>query len=283
MLEWGNRRFFLYVGTDKAASTWIHDVLESHPECFVPELKDLYYFDRYYHRGEAWYRSWFEGLEERHLALGEFSHDYLYSPLACIRIKRDAPESRIIVSVREPVSRAFSNYLFLVRHGLTRLPFARALDRFPELIEHSLYGEAVARYLRAFGRERVLVVVFDDIQADPAAVALRLCGFLGLRQAVDLDRVGSKRLPAAAPRSVGLAAAAKAVAVGLRRVGLESVLGRLKASPGVQRVLYREYASYPELDPLVRASLGTVFEDDIRDLEHTLDIDLSRWRAPPRL
>lgn len=50
---------FLYIGPDKAGSSWLHEVLIQHPEVFLSEAKDLYFFDRYYDRGMAWYASQF--------------------------------------------------------------------------------------------------------------------------------------------------------------------------------------------------------------------------------
>jgi hypothetical protein len=281
VLEWQGRSFFLYVGTDKAASTWIYDVLRAHPECYVPEVKDLYYFDQHYHRGEAWYRSWFDGVREGHRALGELSHDYLYSHAACLRIHRDAPHARIIISLREPVSRAFSNYLFLVRHGMTRLPFEDALRRFPELIEHGLYADVVRRYLRTFGEENVLILLFDEIRTDGADVTRRLFRFLGLREDLPLEGAGDKRLPAARPRNVALASAMKSVAIRLRHAGFEGVLGRLKSNAAVQKLLYREYDQYPVLDPGARGRLAPFFDRDRQDLEEVLGRSLAHWAASP--
>ncbi len=52
---------FMYIGPDKAGSSWLHEVLLIHPQVYMPVAKDLYFFDRYYDRGMSWYLSQFEG------------------------------------------------------------------------------------------------------------------------------------------------------------------------------------------------------------------------------
>lgn len=50
---------FVFIGSDKAGSTWLFNFLKSHNEVFVPAAKDLYYFDKYYQLGERWYQRQF--------------------------------------------------------------------------------------------------------------------------------------------------------------------------------------------------------------------------------
>ena len=42
-----------YIGPDKAGSSWLHTMLDHHPQVYVTEAKDLYFFDRFYHRGQG--------------------------------------------------------------------------------------------------------------------------------------------------------------------------------------------------------------------------------------
>ena len=50
---------FLHLGPGKSGSSWLHETLALHPEVYLSEAKDLYFFSRYYDRGVDWYRKQF--------------------------------------------------------------------------------------------------------------------------------------------------------------------------------------------------------------------------------
>src|SRR5437868_1940103 len=138
---------FLFIGPDKSGSTWLSEILRQHPACFVPPLKDIYFFDRYYDRGLSWYLSQFDGAPASARAVGELSHDYLFSTQAADRIRNDLSGVSLLVCLREPVERTFSHYLYMVRSGRTTESFEDALEHFPELVENSRYATHLRTYL----------------------------------------------------------------------------------------------------------------------------------------
>jgi len=114
-----NKPDFLYIGPDKSGSTWLYSILNAHPQCFVPVLKDIYFFDRYYDKGWNWYSAFFEQTPKNVNVRGELSHDYLFSKLAAERIKSDLPSIKLLSILRNPVDRAYSHYLYLLTTGIT--------------------------------------------------------------------------------------------------------------------------------------------------------------------
>ena len=62
----------IYIGPDKAASTWFFQLFRAHPDIFVTPAKDLYFFDRYFEKGMDWYLQQFEG-GEGHQIVAEIS------------------------------------------------------------------------------------------------------------------------------------------------------------------------------------------------------------------
>ena len=114
---------FLYIGPDKSGSTWMYNILSQHPECYVPTIKDIYFFDQFYYKGIDWYLSFFKDASHNYKAVGELSHDYLYSKKAAERIFFHYPKVKLITCLRNPIDRTFSNYLFLIRNGITKLSF----------------------------------------------------------------------------------------------------------------------------------------------------------------
>ena len=107
---------FLYIGTSKAGSTWLYDVLNHHPDVFMAPGKGLYFFSAHYERGLDWYGSHFAAAAGQRIR-GEVSHGYLYDEKACERMAAMDPELKLMVCLREPVDRAFSEYLDGVKNG----------------------------------------------------------------------------------------------------------------------------------------------------------------------
>lgn len=267
---------FLFIGPDKTGSTWLYEILRKHPFCHVPELKDIYFFDRYYDRGLDWYYSLFDGGPSEARAVGELSHDYLFSQAAAERIAADLPDVRLLTCLRDPVDRTFSHYLYMIRSGRTRVPFETALARFAELVDNSLYAKHLRRYLELFPREQVKVMFFEQLKADPRSFAAEVFEFLEV-PFVDELPYEERVLAASRPRSMILARLAKLGAEGARRVGLTSLVGRIKSNPLVVKALYRPYDRRPTMDPATAVELRERFRDDIVELQSLLSVDLSHW------
>ncbi len=94
---------FLYVGPDKAGSSWLHEVLLKHPDVYLTPAKDLYFFDRYYDRGTDWYAAQFRDAGDQRI-VGEVCQDYLFHPDAAARIDETLGPVKVMVSLRDPSS-----------------------------------------------------------------------------------------------------------------------------------------------------------------------------------
>lgn len=271
---------FLFIGPDKTGSSWIFEYLRRHPQCFVPECKDLYFFDQEYHRGIDWYLRFFDEAPVSARALGEFSHDYLLSGDAAERIARDLPGIRLITSLRDPVDRTFSHYLYLVRSGLTRKPFWEAVEEFPRLLDNSMYARLLAPYQERFDASRMLYLRFDDLRENVQLFADQICAFLDIDPMPATD-IGVVRA-AARPRSHWVAKLLRTGAVAVRRLGFPDLVGLIKHSR-FARWFYRPYRAKekPALSASDRARLRRLFLDDIRETERITGLDLSAWRESP--
>lgn len=273
----GTEPSFLYIGTSKAGSTWLYAVLSQHPEIFVAPGKGLYFFSDHYGRGRAWYRQHFRGADGKG-AIGEISHNYLYSPEAPERIAAMNPDMKLIVCVREPVERAFSDYLHRVKNGELDVPFEEAMEEVPSLVEHGRYAGYLRRYMERFGRDRIHVAVFDELCSDPDLFAGRIFDFLGVQRCPLPPQLRRKIMPAGEPRVYAAAQGARKVAALAKRLGLRGVVGRVKRSPVIRSILYREYTrdERPAMRPDTRAALRRTFAPDIQRLDQLLDTELRR-------
>ena len=269
---------FLYIGPDKAGSTWIHRVLSWHPSIFMAQAKELFFFDQYHGRGLDWYRSHFRDATDDHRIVGEVSHDYLFSPQACERIARALPDVRLMVCLREPVERAFSSYLYMVRQGRFNGSFDEAVQQIDELIDHGLYAKHLSPYIEAFGLDRTYVGVFDELEQDPTGFARQLFAYLGIDALALPEELLSKTLAAARPRSMLAAKLSKRAAQAVRQLGSPGLVTRIKSSPVVQRLLYAPYGDGEKPVPsgAARKLLKDAFADDVRRLDECFGLNLQR-------
>lgn len=270
---------FLYIGPDKAGSSWLHEALIVHPEVYLSPAKDLYYFDRYYSRGHDWYAAQFEAATPRHAVVGEICQDYLASSEATTRIAQTLPDCRLMVTVRDPVDRAFSSWLYARRFGIMPVTFADALRQVPELLDHGRYGEQLRRYRQLFPAEQLHVAVFDDLGTDPQSFLDGVTGFLGISRQPLTEKTAGVRLPASEARMVAVAGMARRAANLVRVLDGANAVAKVKRSPLVQKVLYRPLGEErPQVSESDAAYIRRQLDDDVSVLERDYELDLrSRW------
>lgn len=273
---------FLYIGPDKAGSSWLHDVLIGHPQIFLTPAKDLYFFDRYFDKGVEWYAAHFDRATAQHRVVGEVCQDYLFDPDVPERIAAVLDRPRFMVTLRDPVDRAFSSYLYMLKMGQQPGSFADALRTRPELIDHGRYGSGLQRFVNTFGIDTVYVAVFDDLVADPQLFITELLHWLGLDPLLLTDDMLAARLPASKPRLALFARAARAAADWTREHDGAEIVGLVKRAPLVQRVLYRPLEEKPQMEPADAAYIYSQLEGELAQVERTFGVDLRhRWRWPP--
>lgn len=265
----------VYIGPDKAGSTWLHRVLRWHPEVYVPAVKELFFFDRYHRRGADWYRAHYAGCPAGAAAVADVSHDYLYDPAVPERMRALlGPDVRLMVTLREPVDRAWSAYHFMVRQGRVRAPFAEAVRTVPELLDHGRYAAHLRPFLDVFPRDQLFAPTFDRLAGDPQGFAADLFAFLGVGVVdVPVDLHG-KALGISRPRSFGMARVARSAGVWVRDRGGERVVTRAKGSTFVQRGLYRGYDDQgPVMDAVLREDLRAEVAPDVAAVDALLGTD----------
>jgi hypothetical protein len=205
---------FLIIGTQRGGTTSLHRYLDAHP-CVGPAAnKDLHFFDRRYHKGLAWYRGHFPTTIEKYYAqcvrgrafvTGEASPSYLFHPYAPKRVASAIPHVKLIVLLRNPVDRAYSQYHHAVELGHETIPtFEEAIEieeertareeehilkdehYYSEQYKHlsylskGIYVDQLRRWLDLFPREQFLILKSEDFYADPATSFKEVQTFLGL-------------------------------------------------------------------------------------------------------
>lgn len=267
---------FLGIGPGKTGTTWMYRVLRAHPEVRMSSVKETLFFTEEHDRGRDWYLSFFEGAEA-YPASGEISQTYFWSPEAPPRIRDYRADMELIATVRHPVDRAFSHYLWHVRNGELTCGFREALAERPYLLERGFYARHLERWLEHFPREQILVLPFWELK-DERAFARRIFEFIGVDPDFFPEEV-DRALGASRPRLRWLARVAKVGARAVRRLGFPRLVQAVKNSRPA-RLLWEPYPEEerPRPDPALRARLTDRVTDDVRRLTEITGIDFAgRW------
>jgi hypothetical protein len=205
---------FLIIGAQRCGTTSLYRYLAQHPAIGPVVLtKGAHYFSTNYDKGFDWYRSHFPTsihgryVKRRHgfdMITGEGSPYYVFHPLAPERVARVLPDVKLIVLVRDPVSRAYSQYRHELDRGFEQLAFEEALEAEPARLagererilndpsyysfdhqHHSYlargrYLEQIQAWRVFFTPEQLLVVKSEDFFSHPTETYTRILAFLGL-------------------------------------------------------------------------------------------------------
>jgi hypothetical protein len=274
---------FLVIGAQRAGTTLLHRIFEAHPEVYVPlRRKEVHYFDIYRDRGVDWYAKFFppEGEAGRYRAIGEVTPDYLFEPSAPRLIHELLPNCGLIVSLRNPVNRAYSSYLhYYVRDRNDKRSFADVVAQEEEIVQRGFYSKQIDRYLQFYPRDRLLVLIYEELVADPSGQLERVAGFLGLErgweapEALMQDRVNASEIP----RFRAAFALARRLGASFTRSDLDWVV-RLAKRKGIQN-LFGRGAAAPPLAPAHRQMLQDLYRDEVTTLESMLGREVPSWRT----
>lgn len=267
---------FLIIGAMRSGTTSLARYLGAHPDVFVAQDKELHFFDLNRDRGLDWYRAQFTGAEGERM-VGEATQTYMYDGEAVDRMASDLPDAKLIAILRDPVKRAYSHYWQNHARGTEPLSFPDAIAAEPErlassdkqsrfffsYVDRGLYVRQLRRICEHYPRASLHVLLFEDLRDAPAEAYRSACAFLGVDDDFLPPNIGVPINRYVSFRSVKLRALGKKLPRALRRA-----VGRLNT----------QEASYPPMDPGVRAELRQRFAADNAALETWLDRDLSEWR-----
>lgn len=269
---------FVILGATKSATTWLRHQLQADPEIHMPD-PELHFFSREFHRGPEWYLAQFAPPPGARL-IGEKSNSYLDTEEAAGRLRAALPDARLVVMLRDPVERAYSDYCMCYRRGevARRIedhldPRRAAGERF---LKGSRYDLHLRRILSFYGPEAVHVTQYALVASDPQRV------LDGVRA-----HLGRPPRPVAGPPERKINdRTAKLLPLALRRrlAPLKPLVRPLRGSPPFEAVrsLLADRVSYPPLPPDLRHRMQDYFAPMHQTL-HNMGYNVPRWDgADPR-
>ena len=266
----------------RTGSTWLHEYLLSRNDVCLPKgVKETFYFGPNYSKGEEWYRSYFRHFDPiRHRSVIEVCPTLFASSEAIPRVRKVLHAPTLMATLRDPVERAWSNYMHLRQHGEIMMGFEAAVRKFPSLAIPGLYAKHLAEWIDEFGREKVHVVLYDDLKERQPEFVLKVNEVFGLPH-VPLKTLPSKDTNAGRlPYNPLLAKIIHRAKSKLHDHGLHWVVNAGKRV-GLSRVIRGRVGHGPtraRMTPDIHSYLVEQFSPDVEKLEKLLNIDLEPWR-----
>jgi len=292
---------FFIVGAPKCGTTSMGQYLNQHPEIFVLRGEPHYFgTDIDYNSPRltpAQYRALCRETGGKPVC-GDRSTWYLYSSKAAREIYAHNPQALIIAMLRNPAEMIHSLHAHHYQRGLRddiedleqalaaepdrrRGKWIPANARFPESLFYSAiprYSEQLQRYFDTFGRERVQVILFDDLKRSPRDVYARALAFLGVDPAFEPDfEVHNASAPT--PDSWAYRAwKASSLRYRIRSLAPQPLYDRIRRMRRKRLASAAKRQPRRPLAPEARDRLNLQFADEIDRLETLIGRDLSSWR-----
>ena len=285
---------FLIIGAEKSGTTWLHDRLRRHPSVFMPSVKELHYFNarnsnlepqrNFEEQGRDWYESHFRDGKGKE-AIGEATPMYLCDRVAPERIHQLLPNVQLIACLRYPTDRAYSHYWMARGKNHTEQSFEELVhEREERFIERGRYGRQLNRCLEFFNRDQLLILIHEELFAQPVESLNRICSFLGIDDEFFRDQswVTETVHGASAVRSTILHRMIGTVATWMRKHGgFRGVLDftkKIGLAPWLKQA-NRKKRSYPKMRDRLRQELDEYYLPTIQSIEQILGRRVDAWRV----
>jgi len=277
---------FIIIGSAKAGTTSLYKYLGQHPDIFMSAIKETNFFatDDPLIKKERpsfpfpvktieEYQALFSGVTSE-TAIGEASPIYFESPLAAQNIHSKIPQVKLILSLRNPVQRAFSGYLMHALYGNNIGPVTiESFDPEQRYVQAGLYSEGVDRYLKQFGSAQLKVLLFEELIKNTSSVLSDIFQFLNISSSFEVNTTEKHNI-ASYPKYKFIN----------RLLMNDSLRNRFadyiprSAKQFAKTLLKKNETDKPKLTDEIIEFLKKYYLADINRLEDLIDKDLSSWK-----
>ena len=174
---------FMCIGAAKSGTTSLYDILRQHSDVYIPDFKEPHFFDvpDNYIKGVEWYSKAYYKRVKNEKCIGDFTPTYFFDKEAPKRIYSDlGRDVKFIIILRNPVDRAYSQYLHMKRDRFELLSFKEALSYESEMlneankkqdylskirfsyVQQGLYAQMLSEYFKYFPKENFLILNFEQ-------------------------------------------------------------------------------------------------------------------------
>ncbi|KXB08191.1 hypothetical protein AKJ56_01685 [candidate division MSBL1 archaeon SCGC-AAA382N08] len=280
---------FAGIGAEKCATTWVYRCLQEHPELHLmpkDNKKGAWFWSSSKDEDTKEFYEFFLNKAKPDQKLGEYNNYYMRKEGVIQRMKNHNPDIKLIVSLRDPVERAWSAYLH--HYSLSTEEegwesFNKAKNKLPEtIIEPGFYYQYLGKYFDSFPEENIFILLVDDIKKDPVGSIQNIYDFLE----VDDNFVPSKAKTKVGTSKFKMTGLGKFVHQKMTPALKKTKLGWLvNESSLLGKVFYPLVQFYARLaNPglnmslEVKKKLYNTYEEDADKLEELINRNLDSWK-----
>ena len=202
---------FLGIGAQKSGTTWLYKNLRKHPQLYLPETKEIHYFDWYFYKSINWYCKYFKGAKKTQVT-GEITP--CYSALSERKIKlihKMNPKLKVILLLRNPIERAWSqavmnlvkrkkaNIAIVDLFSIMKLAASTRKKDFhlikneefiahfnhPRSIERGNYLNILKKWGKYFPNNQIFIGDYNQLKISPDKLLNEIFDFLGIKQVTE--------------------------------------------------------------------------------------------------
>ncbi len=276
---------FFLVGCQKTASTWLHRCFQEHPEIYVPDSDSIHFFTINYYKGIEWYKKFYQDYSGQKV-VGDTTSSYIRDYDAPERIASFNPDAKILISLRNPIERAFSHFWHEKAKGKIAFEFDEVLqnyDLYQNYIVSGFYSQHIKRYLTFFPEDKIFITLFEELKENPDRFITRIFEFL---------EVDTNFKPSILNKAVNKASAYPKQFIedvhynGYKNKFYNAIKNNLhlgKIYRFIKRRLPENNKKKTEteyltgVDPYIREQLSSIYREDIINLQLLLKRNLAEW------
>ena len=275
---------FFIVGAPRCGTTSLYEYLRKTDGIFMSQIKEPNYFSRsvipddYIFapiRDKEKYLNLFKKATNNQL-VGESTSTYHEDPGAPSLIHEANPDARIIIMIRDPIERAFSHYLYFLSMGIEKRDFSKAIKENEEgkdlstgrnYLNSSLYSNSIQKYFDLFGKNNVIVIIFDDFKNDTKKMFEDVLKFLNLDSQIpeDIDTIYNKY---SLPR--GNISKKILQSTTITRLARKFIPVSIRINVR-EKIITKNASSKPSINHKDKYYLKPIFSEDIKSLEKILE------------
>ncbi|MFX0139007.1 MAG: sulfotransferase domain-containing protein [Candidatus Hodarchaeota archaeon] len=274
---------FLVIGAHKSGTSWLYKILKTNSEVYLyPYVKELHFFTEHYEKGLNWYKKFFPSQKSaiKYKAIGDITPTYILFEYVPERVLKIIPNSKFIIILRNPVTRAFSHYKYNKLNEGFNYNFKEYLKINKRCFRFGLYSQQIRNWLKRFPRERFLILIFEEVFKEPIKALKTISEFLNIEfTKFDTRILNVKTNPSELPRLhkifiLGFKFRSILLSKGLFRI--DDILFKFKRFYSI--LLLGKNKEKVFMNPEVKNQLFLRYKKDIEELEKILNKNLSIWK-----
>lgn len=285
-------------GAAKAGTSSLHEYLNQHPDIFMSPFKEPQFFSHDkplwgkvgYNDGIATYKQYFAGAEG-HKIVGESSTSYMLFPKVIERIKKHISNPKFIFIFRNPVSRAYSHYTWMLSHHAEKKGFRQVfiddmdvlidsernhdkVGRYRYYYQNGLYATWLQKFQENFGKENIHVITLECLKTDELDILNSCFRFLQINELESITSVQSNQTVRTKYEVLFYPLSWFWNNIPLKRVLEKKHMNVLK-----ERIKSNFLEKYPKLSLEDRIWVASFYREEVERLREITGLELLEWRA----